>query len=169
MFFQNMRNLHVWHVGSRSIFIRFCSSEKQCLFTSTYPQDIPQWRGKTHAETARWKKYDPRERSRKLEHRPTRPQRDGSVVVVFAHFFLLCIYNTLCNERGARAMENLGSPGYWNRQLVYESPENNERKKLLLANINHFQVHAHIEPSVSSNRGNATITRMERNTWRLCV
>ena len=29
--FQNMRNLHVWHAGSRSIFVRFCSSKKQCL------------------------------------------------------------------------------------------------------------------------------------------
>ena len=34
--FQNMRNLHVWHTGSPSIFVGFCSGKKQCLSQSVY-------------------------------------------------------------------------------------------------------------------------------------
>ena len=34
--FQNMRNLHVWHAGTRSIFVGFCSGKKQCLSQAIY-------------------------------------------------------------------------------------------------------------------------------------
>ena len=31
-----MRNLHVWHAGSWSIFVRFCSGKRQCLSQVVY-------------------------------------------------------------------------------------------------------------------------------------
>ncbi len=34
--FQSIRNLHVWHAGSRSIFVGFCSGKKQCLSQAIY-------------------------------------------------------------------------------------------------------------------------------------
>ena len=49
--------------------------------------------GETRAETACLEKSAPRVLGRKLEHRATLPQRGGGVLVVFAHFFLLFLYN----------------------------------------------------------------------------
>ena len=40
------------------------------------------------------KKFHQRERGRKLKHRATRSQRGEGALVVFAHFFLLFLYNT---------------------------------------------------------------------------
>ena len=35
-FFQNKRNLHVWHAGSWPIFVRFCSGKKECFSQAVY-------------------------------------------------------------------------------------------------------------------------------------
>ena len=68
------------------------------------------------AETARQEKCDPRERGTKFEQRAARLQRGRSAVVVFAHFFFFLYSIFTCIERGASAVENVGSPRHWDRQ-----------------------------------------------------
>ena len=58
------------------------------------------------------KKCSPRECGRILEHRAAQSQRGGSAVVGSTYFFLLFYTILTSTERGASAVENLGSPRY---------------------------------------------------------
>ena len=105
------RNFHFLQFGLKLLDVIL----KKKISSVSYFWEIKEQAAKLARRQRGEKNCDPRERGRTLEHFAARRVR-----WLFLLTFFSFLYNTFTsNERGASAVENLGSPRYWDWQSCY--------------------------------------------------